>query len=73
LELYPLTFAKQLENGAANGTAVEEVFNAAFIADEPEPLVDEQACNSPRRHNRVLRCARLPETISGASDRYTRV
>src|SRR4051794_13582087 len=65
-EFHPLSFAQQLEYGAANGTAMEEMFGAALIADEAETLVDEQACDSPGSHNRVLRCARQPETIPGA-------
>ena len=56
-ELDALPFAEQLEYGAAYGTAVEEVFDAAFIANESESLVDEEACDSPGRHGRVLRCA----------------
>src|SRR6185436_9421492 len=65
-KLHPLTLPQQFEDGTPNRTSVEKVFDAAFIADEPESLVDEQACNCPRRHNRVLRCARRPETIPGA-------
>ena len=45
-ELHSLALAEQLENRAADGAAVEEVFDATLIADEPEPLVDEEACDS---------------------------
>jgi hypothetical protein len=37
---------------------MEEMFNATLITNEPEALVDEETCDSPGRHNRVLRCAR---------------
>src|SRR5918993_5720244 len=50
VEFDALTFAQQLEHGAANGAAMEEVFNARLIADEPKTLVDEKASNSSRRH-----------------------
>ena len=49
-ELDTLAFAEQLEDGAANGAAVEEVFNARLIANEAEAFVDEQASNGSRRH-----------------------
>jgi hypothetical protein len=32
---------------------MEKVFRAALIANEPESLVDEEACDSPGRHSRV--------------------
>jgi len=50
VELDTLTFAKQFENGATNGATVEEMFNARFISNEAEALVDEQARNGSRRH-----------------------
>jgi hypothetical protein len=34
---------------------VEEVLDAALVADETEPLVDQKACDGTRRHTRVLR------------------
>jgi hypothetical protein len=40
---------------------VEEMFDAAFIADESKAFIDEETCDSPGRHSRVLR-ARKPET-----------
>jgi ABC-type enterochelin transport system substrate-binding protein len=40
-ELHALSFAKQFEDSAADGAAMEEMFDAALIADEPEPLVDQ--------------------------------
>jgi hypothetical protein len=54
-ELDALTFAKQLEHRTADGAAMKEVFDPTFIADEPEPLVDEKPCNGAGRHTRVLR------------------
>jgi hypothetical protein len=37
---------------------MEEVFDAALIAYESKSFIDEETCNSPGRHNRVLRCAK---------------
>jgi hypothetical protein len=54
-ELDALTFAEQLEDGAANRAAMKEVFDPTFIADKPEPLVDEKPCDGAGRHTRVLR------------------
>jgi hypothetical protein len=54
-ELDALTFAEQLENGAADGAAMEEVLDPSLIADEPEPLVDEKPCDGAGRHTPVLR------------------
>ena len=65
LEFHPLSFTKQLENRFPNGTSMEEVLDAAFVADKPEALVDQQASDSPGRHCRVLRCARQPGRIPG--------
>jgi hypothetical protein len=36
---------------------MEEMLDAALIAYETESLVDEQACDCPGCHGRVLRCA----------------
>src|SRR4051812_38916085 len=49
-ELDPLTFPQQFEHGAAHRAAMEEMLDAAFVADESEPLVDEQPCDCPRWH-----------------------
>ena len=57
LELHALSFAQQFEHSAADRAAVKEVLDASFITDEPEPLVDEETCDSPGRHNPVLRRA----------------
>src|SRR4029079_8621030 len=38
---------------------MEEALDNALIADKPESLVDEEACDSPRGHNPVLRCASI--------------
>src|SRR4051812_14991261 len=54
-ELDALTFAEQLENGAANGAAMEEVLDTSFIADEPKTFVDQEPCDCAGRHARVLR------------------
>ena len=34
---------------------MKEVFDSPFIADEPEPLVDQEPCDCAGRHARVLR------------------
>ena len=52
-EFHALTFAQQLEDGAANSAAMEEVLDATFIAYKTETFVDEEACDSPGRHGRV--------------------
>jgi hypothetical protein len=57
-ELHALSFPKQLEDRAAYGAAMEEVFDAALIAYKSKPLIDEKTGNSPGRHSRVLRCAK---------------
>ena len=57
-KLHALPLPQQLENRAAHGAAVEEVFDAALIAYESKSLIDEETCNSPGRHSRVLRSAK---------------
>lgn len=52
-EIHPLPFAQQLEDGAPDSAAVEEMFDAAFIADESKAFIDEETCDSPGRHSRV--------------------
>jgi hypothetical protein len=54
-ELHALSFAKQLEDGAPNRAAMEEVFDSSLIADKPETLVDQKPCDRAGRHTRVLR------------------
>ena len=54
-ELHALTFPQQLEHGATDRTAVEEVLDAAFIPDETESLIDEQTSDRSRWHTQVLR------------------
>jgi hypothetical protein len=54
-ELDALTFAEQLENGAADGAAMEEVFDSSLIADKPESLVDQEPCDRAGWHTPVLR------------------
>ena len=57
LKLHPLTLAQQLEHCSAHRAAVKEMLEAPFIADETKSLIDEEACDSPGRHCRVLRRA----------------
>src|SRR5712691_8504343 len=52
-EVHPLPFAQQLEDGTPDSAAVEEMFDAALIADEAKAFVDEETCDSPGRHSRV--------------------
>jgi hypothetical protein len=39
-EVDALAFSKQLEYRAPHGTAMKEVFESGFVANEPEALVD---------------------------------
>ncbi len=71
LELDSLAFAQELEDGAANRAAVEEVLDPALVANEPEPFVNQKASDSTRRHTRVLR-ERTPGAIPGATSRADR-
>ena len=52
-ELDALALAQQLEHRTADRAAVKKVFDAAFVADEPEPLVDQEPCNCPGWHSRT--------------------
>jgi hypothetical protein len=54
-ELDALPFAQQLEHGATDRAAMEEMLDSAFVADESEPFVDQKASDSSGRHTRVLR------------------
>jgi hypothetical protein len=58
LKLDALALPKKLEDRLANSAAVKKMFDAALIADETESFVDEETCNCPGRHSRVLRCAK---------------
>jgi len=58
-EFDPLTLAQQLEDGTADGAAVEEVLDPALVADEPEAFVDEEPSNCPGWHKRRLRSPNL--------------
>ena len=55
LEIDPLAFPQELEDGAANRAAMEEMLDAALVADEAEALVDQKASDGTRRHTSVLR------------------
>src|SRR5205814_7393315 len=75
-EVDPLSFAEQLEHRASDCASVEEVLDAALVADESETLVYEQPCDSPGRHSRSPPF-RLPqghpggyEPAAGACDRH---
>jgi hypothetical protein len=49
-EFNPLAFTEELEHRPSDGTPVKEVLNTPFIADEPEPLVDEEPRYCARWH-----------------------
>src|SRR6185295_16623613 len=51
-ELDALSFAQQLEHRASHRAAVEEVLDAALVADEPESFVDEEPCDCAGWHTR---------------------
>jgi hypothetical protein len=48
---------------------VEEVFDAALIADEAEAFVDEEPCDGPGRHTVFLRCAKAWDNPRRFEDR----
>src|SRR5262249_27636758 len=50
-ELHPLSFAQQLEHGAADRAAVEEVFDSTLVTNETKALVDQQARDRPGWHS----------------------
>jgi hypothetical protein len=54
-EFDALAFPQQLEDGAAYSAAMEEMLDSTLIANEPKALVDEETCDGPGRHTRVLR------------------
>src|SRR5438445_1365545 len=62
-KLDTLPFAQQLEHRTPHRAAMEEMFNAALVADKPEPFVDQEPCNCPRRHTRSLRYERAEPAL----------
>jgi hypothetical protein len=64
-ELHALPFSKQLEHGASHRTAVEEMLDSAFVADESKALVDQKSSDRPAWHIRVLRFNGPPRIILG--------
>ena len=58
-EFDALTFAKQLEHRPAHGAAMEKVLDSAFVADEPESLIDEESRDRTGWHTEALRPAEL--------------
>src|SRR5687768_3114996 len=75
LEFDALALAQQLEHCTANGAAVKEVLDPAFVANEAEAFVDQQARDSTRRHTRVLhetRPGRIPEGVSSCAGWWSR-
>ena len=62
VEFDALPLAKQFEHRSTHRAAMEEVLEAGFIPDEPEPLVDKESCDRSGRHTRILRF-RVPENV----------
>jgi hypothetical protein len=58
-----LTFAKQLEHRPAHGAAMEKVLDSAFVADEPESLIDEESRDRTGWHTEALRPAELSSSF----------
>jgi hypothetical protein len=54
-EFHALALTQELEHGTAHRASVKEVFDSAFVADEPEALVDQKSSDRSRWHTRVLR------------------
>jgi hypothetical protein len=50
-EFHPLAFTQEFEYRAADGTAMKEVLDAAFVPDESEPLVDQKPRDRPSWHS----------------------
>src|SRR5262245_7016339 len=50
-ELYPLAFTEQFEHRATDRGAMEKMLHAAFVANEPEPFVNQQSCNRATGHD----------------------
>ena len=50
-EFHPLSFPQELEDRSAHGAAMKEVLDTAFVADEPEPLVDKKSSDRPGWHS----------------------
>jgi hypothetical protein len=62
LEIHPLAFAQELEDGAADCAAMEEVFDTTLVTNKAEAFIYQKASDSTRRHTRVL-----PERPPGIS------
>jgi hypothetical protein len=45
---------------------VKEMFDPAFVSDEPEPLVDQQSRDCTALHTRLLRWTKPPSTSQGS-------
>src|SRR4051794_22034973 len=69
-EIDALTLAQQLEHRAPHGAAVEEVLNPALVADEPEPLVDQEPCDCPGWHSRT---PPVPKSLPALAELENRV
>src|SRR5262249_21965906 len=72
-ELHPLTFAQQLEHRSADRAAMEKVFDSTLVADEPEPFVDQEACDCPGWHNPKPSRSDPPGISQGNSAGYGRL
>jgi hypothetical protein len=68
-KFYALTLAKQLEHGAAHRAAMEKVLDPAFVADEPESLIDEESRDRTGWHTEALRPAELSASFDELENR----
>ena len=50
-ELDPLTLAEELEHGSTDRAPVKEVLDAALVADEAEPLVNQEPSDCSGWHD----------------------
>src|SRR5262249_25530345 len=66
-EFHALTLPEQLEHRSAHGAAMEEMLDAALVADEAEALVNQEPSDRPGWHNPCppKRRVRTPGNIPG--------
>ena len=66
-ELYSLAFPKEFEDGAAHSASVEEMLDSPFVADEPEPLVNQQTRDRAARHTLLRRCVAFTPMVEATA------
>ena len=50
-EFNALALTEQLEHRLSHRTSMKKMLDAAFVADEPETLIDQEPCNCPGWHD----------------------